>query len=207
MSNFKNGETVGQCKGELRHEDAAQEVTVTGWACANCGRFYGKNEGGARGCCYTDAPCPDCDGRRQRHKIRCDNCYHKWLVRHYHGLEQSSWDGKTALTTWDGDTYWFDEESLIEYCVDHECRPSNMFLIHCHPNTPRFFDLNEWLNDDLPEDDSLSGPEVVAVEKAVNDYLASIQPLSWWPDHKSRPTDDDLKRLDLEYVRAVADGF
>ena len=134
VSNFESGPINLHDDGKpLRWEDAAKRVTVHGFACAKCNRFYGDGDGGeraARYCCHTDAPC-ECGNRKGRHRVLCDSCYHKSQVKRWHGLEQVAWDGKAMLTTLDGDRYFDDFDEFIEWCLEQKIMPSDSFVIHC----------------------------------------------------------------------------
>lgn len=61
----------------IRYEDAAEQRTVTGWACKQCGRFWNQDEHMARYCCCTEGPCEECGARRDRHNRLCEDCRKK----------------------------------------------------------------------------------------------------------------------------------
>lgn len=208
MGNFRSGQTIGQSKRPLRYEKAAKFKSVKGWVCQGCGRFWGDSESGARICCYTDAPCPEdgCTNRRGRDRIRCESCAHKEQVKRWNGLEQTVWDGKSMLCELDGDLYFNDEDELIEYAMDRQTKPSDLFIIHCSPHNPPALDLSEYVQDYLPGDGDacpFTLLEAEPVEKVVNDFLARHEPFSWYPDYKRRPTDAEFAAWNAEYERAI----
>lgn len=204
MSNFESGPVKLTGDQPLRWEDAAKAVTVSGFACAMCGRFYGDNERAARYCCHTDAPCPTCGGRKSRHHVKCENCYHKDKVKRYADMKQS--EDRSApsslcpLSILDGDEYFFDEESLYDYCDRHNLKPSDLFLVYCLPSDPPVFAVEDYVADFLCEDGEAPGDpaEIAAVNKAVNDYLDRHRPFSWGTDYGLRPTDAMLAAFDKE---------
>ena len=190
-----DGETV-------KWEDAAAPVTASGWECVKCHHFYGDNERAARYCCHTDAPCK-CGARKKRHEVSCEGCWHKQKIERWNGLEQvsdalePSSDSPWALL--DGDEYFFDAESFIEHCEQHEVKPSEVFPVLCKPHNPPAFNLSEWLDDYLPgEEREMVGDadEIRAIEKSVDDFSAKHSPMSWYPDHKRRPKDSVLAVMD-----------
>lgn len=212
MSNFRGGEVPGQHIEKLPWEEAAERVVVPeqwAWKCRGCGRVWAfesesATEFSARNCCYTDKGCDECGGRRGRHRGVCENCWHQKQVKRYDGLEQvhvPCVDPDHPLTTLDGDTYFFDEESLFEHCQDVGIKPSDMMLVHCKPHDPPRFDIREWVGDYLGEDADppFTNEESSRVSDAVNALIDKYSPFSWCPDHKKRPTDADLKRLDQEF--------
>lgn len=208
-SNFQGGPvnlTAGA--GPLRFEDAAEPVTAEGWSCVRCQRFYGKDERAARYCCHTDDACSTtgCQNRRDRHHIHCPACAKIFEAAHYAGLEQVSTpeapSANCPLVGLNSDTYFFDGETLDEYCCEHDLLPSQLRLVRCAEHNPPTFDLEEWMVDYLPgEDNEMPGDraEIQAVNDAVNAFVKSHSPISWMPDHKRRPTDADLQKLDAEY--------
>ena len=207
MNNFESGPINLHDDGTpLRWEEAAHRVTVNGWACVKCKRFYGDGAGAesaARYCCHTDAPC-ECGARKTRHRVLCDSCYHESKIKRWEGLYQAEWDGKSMLTTLDGDRYFSDTDELVEWCVDQAIRPSDAFVIHCEEHGPPQMCLSEIVSDYLPEDHEFDyDAEAKELEKRVNDYLASKRPWSWYPDYKRRPTDAFLRELDDEYNVSV----
>lgn len=209
MTNFESGPTNLHDDGtELRWEDAAKQVTVTGWSCVKCNRFYGDDERAARYCCHTSSWC-ECLARKKRHQIKCEECYHKAIVQRWDNLEQvdspSSPSPSSPLTTLDGDTYFFDEETLLEHCHEQNISPSDMFLVLCKRHNPNHFSLYDICEDYLPEDHDLPGSaqEISAVETAVNGYLQKHEPWSWVTDYKRRPTDANLAALDAKYTKGA----
>ncbi len=204
--NHKNNETVINSNYTLNRENAAYKTEIQGWACVHCHKFYGSKphaEEIAKNCCYTSAPCPDCEtGRRNRHRLRCEECAHKFLIKKWTETPQKEWDLKSPVTTLDGDEYFFDSDEVLEHCSENNLKPSDLFLIHCVENNPPYFNMSEYVGDYLPEEiDDLPGDkkEMQAAEKAVNDWISKNTPFSWYPDYKNRISDKDLKKLDEEF--------
>lgn len=109
----------------------------------------------------------------------------------------------------DGDTYFFDIDDLLDYCGEHEIKPSDAFLVLCKPHNPPPFSLSEHLNDYLPgEEGEMPGDpsEWREVEKAVDNFVERHKPFSWYPDNKRRPTDANLAALDSEYAKETTEG-
>lgn len=217
MSNFESGPVNLNNDGKaLRWEDAAKTVTISGWACVKCDRFYGDNERAARYCCHTDAPCENagksgCAGRKLRHRVLCDACGHAAdLKRYAETLEVEDLRAPCALCPLAvGDTYFFDEESLFEFCDDQKLNPSDLMLHMCRPHNPGEFSITEYVSDYLVEDavieNSPGTPEELrAVDNAVNEYIFRHSPFSWYPDSKKRPSKSVLDGLDRRYEEGKA---
>lgn len=203
MSNFETG-PAKLTPSELRWEDAAEPVTVFGWKCRMCGRFYGDNERSARYCCHTDAPC-DCGKRKSRHQTMCDDCWHAEKVRLWESSEQVQCSEPTADNPWslfDDDTYFFDVESFLEHCIENKVQPSEAFPVLCRQHKPGTFCLSDWLEDYSFEDECpVDGVDLKIADEAVNAVLDRVERWPWYPDKKRRPTDADLSRLDAEYAK------
>ena len=183
--------------------DGAKQITVTGWSCVKCGRFYGAGESAehsARYCCHTEAACT-CGARKKRHQSYCESCHHVKKVARYEAIQQV--EGATEPTTdapWsilDDDSYFFDLETLVEWCVDRDVKPSDMFFVMCKPHNPGEFSISEFVQDHLPDDDDyIYDQAAIDAEKAVNAVLRAGEPWSWYPDHTRRPAAAALIALD-----------
>ena len=203
MSNFESG-PVKLKDGDVRWEDAAEQVTISGWSCKHCHRFYGDDERAARYCCHTDAPC-DCGKRKSRHRTMCDDCWHAEKIRRWEASEQVQCSEPTEDNPWslfDDDKYFFDVESFLEHCDEHEVKPSEVFPVLCRQHKPGSFFLSEWLADYSFEDECpVDGVDLKIADEAVNAVLDRVERWPWYPDKKRRPSDADLARLDAEYAK------
>jgi len=124
----------------------------------------------------------------------------------YSKVEQCEIGEPFALTLWDGDEFWFDEESFIEWCMESDTMPSDCFLVLCKPHNPSPFEITDYISDFLPSDDDyIPDPDGARLaEDAVNRYIDANKPFSWYADCKRRPSDAELARLDAVYREAVA---
>lgn len=173
---------------EIKSEDAAEHRTnIDGWVCKKCSRYWGKDEHMARYCCATDFPC-DCGNRREKSYACCVDCRRKSEAERWAKLyaeKAKPWDGESPLCGYHSDRYHFDLESLFDEFRDSEAEDlkewlQDQRLVFCTPNNGRHFDLNDFLYDDLAEDDKVAGCR--EIEKAVNDFIASKAPFSWSAD-------------------------
>lgn len=210
MSNFESGPALTKHDGQtLRYEDAGRPAKRKGWECVKCSRFYigDSAEHAARYCCHTDAPCPTdgCTRRRGRHRVHCDECWHRISWERYAKLEQvnDSWapSNLCPLAIDESDRYFFDKEDLFEYCQEHDLKPSDLKLLMCWEHSPSGFSIGEHVTDYLLEDGNVPGTpeEISAVERVVNDYFEKHRPWSWYPDHKRRPSDEVIAKLDSDF--------
>lgn len=181
----------------LRWEDAAEEVTVTGWACVKCRRWCGYGASGeqsARYCCHTEGPCstPDCTGRVRRGYTLCDGCRDLRDAERFAKLERVEWDGKTPLYADDYDKYLFDEDDVFEFLREYEVTPENARILLCKPNNGREFCMSEFLEDDIPHDNldpwSLEN-EAAEIDEQVNSWIKAHAPFSWSPSKKAISTE------------------
>lgn len=175
-------------KPTIRYEDAAEHKTVslTGFWCRTCGRFWDNDEHMARYCCATDFPC-ECGARIDGHRARCEACRQKHADEVYAKAEPRPWDGKCMLFSDVTDRFYATPDEFFssagseypgdEFPKDFH-RKMRVYLTEEH--RPHHFSLMDWLEDYLPED-ALSGNYALApVEKCVNDFIEAGRPWSWW---------------------------
>jgi len=160
-------------------EDAAQLKTVTGWVSRD-GRFYGDDERIARYAGCTHRKCGSCESTVEKYRIYCDACTSKRTIEKYLTLESKPWDGETPLCTYDDDRYFFDWESVEEYCEDNEIKLEDLMLVICDPVKPSLLDANEMFCDELAEDGECPEEVANAIE-AVNEAIRKASPFSWYP--------------------------
>ncbi len=190
-------------------EQAAEQKTVTGWACKTCGRFCGEGAAGERAdryCHASDAPCK-CGRRRKFYESACQSCRDKYEAKKYAGLEEVEWDGETPLVGFRNDHYIWNVDELVEYLdgcevqvplddpdlTDDEFRAAALEetrLCLCRQVEKPEFELAEFLWDYDPEAEINDDGKVA--EKAVNDWLAKYR-VMWVQDNK-RPSLDSLKK-------------
>lgn len=187
---------------ELKFEDAAELVKVEGWACKKCGQFFGVREDIARNHCSTDAPCSSCGGRkREKYYTSCGECRTKqeaerWKERYSKAIE---WTGVDyPIYSESDERYFWDEDELFEWIDDQVVTMAGLAelteviepltaldvvsagrFVSCSPNNGRSFEMNEFLCDDLAEDDEVDADDI---DRIVNDWIAEHAPYSWAAD-------------------------
>jgi hypothetical protein len=164
--------------------EAAQRKTVTGWVSRD-GRFYGDDERIARYAGCTHRQCESCLNVVEKGRIYCDVCTSKQTREKYESLPAKAWDGNTPLCAYDTDDYFFDEDSLMEYCEENEVEREDLMLVICDPVKPRAYDSGDLFADYLA-DDGEAPDEVVDALDALNKAIAAAPPFSWYPG-KFRP--------------------
>lgn len=166
-------------KKEIMYDspEAATYVTnIEGWIDINR-RFFGKGEEGermARYSSHTHKIC-ECGNKMEKGWTKCSECRRKSSIERYNARPFKEWDGKEPICTWDGDTYFFDEESLIDYMEENE--EDTIDLLICDPVNFRQIDLDT-IADDTHEDWE---PEKELCDKIdeFNAYLKTLPPHSW----------------------------
>lgn len=161
--------------------DAAEFVTVSGWR-SRTGQFWGDNEHAARWGGCTHVACKDCGVPTPKSRLVCDACNTKRQDARYAALPLIEWDGETPLATFDGDQYFFDAESVDEWCETHEVDPADLQLVICEPQYLREVDIDYW-EDSLPEDGE-PGDAVLRALDALNAAVKAHGPASWLPGKK-----------------------
>ncbi len=158
--------------------EAASIQTVTGWVDAN-GRFWGKDEHTARYCGSTHRKC-DKDHAHPIYEIRsyCRACYQAGREAKFAAMPKKEWAGE-PLVVFDGDRYFFDEDSLRDYLVEEEVDLESVQLCICEPNYPREIDPNDHFCDDLPDDGEINDDQILAAFELLNEMIRASGPLSW----------------------------
>lgn len=177
-------------KNGIPYEEAAHVVTATGWACKTCSRFFGTDqytpadghgaEHMARWCCASSMPCK-CGGRIEGGYTICEACRNKQREADWLAKPEIEWDGEFPLAVWDDDRYFFDADALYEYVddiIEDGGNPLGLKLTTCKRADVRQFEMNDFLCDDLPEDETLDCEEI---DKTVNDWIAANQPRLFYP--------------------------
>lgn len=165
----------------IRYEDAAEVVTVIGWACKTCRRWWGDDEHLARWCCATDLPC-ECGGRKRKTYTVCAGCRERKAEERWAARERREWDGELPLFAVGLDEFVFDEDRLVELVHEHG---DGLRLLFCRPVYAREVEADLWY-DDLPEDWDLdSVPWLADAVDALNETIRAKrqadEPVSWRP--------------------------
>lgn len=164
--------------------EAASIQTVTGWVDPS-GRFWGKDEHMARYCGSTHRHCES----NPEHPIHatngwCEVCRAESRAAKFEAMPKRAWAGE-AITEYDGDRYFFDEEELRDYLIDHEIDLSDLRLVFCTPNYPSEIDPSDHFCDDLPEDGEINDDQLLAAFELLNEMIRNCPPLSWSPGHEA----------------------
>lgn len=162
----------------IPYEDAADQATVTGWVCKKCRHFWAADEHMARYCCSTTQPCKTggCAGRAKKGRRFCGDCERVESEKRFAAKKRVEWDGETPLFVWADDQFFYDAESLRDYCSENEIEPADMRLVLAEPTSPPDFDMSEFLCDNLHEDQELDDKEINAT---VNQWIKDQGVISW----------------------------
>lgn len=164
--------------------EAAQLVTVTGWATKD-GRFFGDNEHLARRCGSTHRHCDDNeDHAAYRSNSYCEPCAAVMRLEVFNAMPVVEWDGETPLNLFDTDLYFYDLEQILEYCAEYGLDPAGFQLVLCEPNRMHTICADDQWCDVFAEDVLLPSE----VEDALNTLNAAIKEhgkaVSWSPSDK-----------------------
>ncbi|MBC05682.1 MULTISPECIES: hypothetical protein [unclassified Thalassospira] len=169
--------------------EAAERKEVTGWVSAD-GRFYGDNEHLARWAGCTHILCREC-GKHEHEKswTCCETCRDKHVIERYNAKPFKAWDGE-RLFSYSHERYFFDEQELIDFALEHNVLPGEMRLAICEPDILKMVDFDDILVDRLPEDLYLSdiAPELAEAVAKVNDIIQQTKPVLAWNPGKYRTT-------------------
>ena len=108
--------------------EAASIQTVTGWVSAD-GRFWGNNEDVARYSGSTHRLCKNNPDHPAHPTNRwCGVCRNERLAAQFAAIPRRIWGGE-PITDFDGDRYFFDEEDLRDYILDHDIDLADLKLV------------------------------------------------------------------------------
>ncbi|MCS3433672.1 hypothetical protein [Klebsiella sp. BIGb0407] len=173
---------------------AASIQTVTGWVDRD-GRFWGNDEYQARWCGATHRKCKEHPDDHPIHEIRsyCEICHKLKREAHFATLERVVWGGE-PLVIFDDDTYFFDMESLADYCLDNSVLPSELQLVICSPNYPAEFDIEQHCENEFPEDGDISllSKDIQGAVAALNKAIKASPPISWSGSDQVAIVSDDI---------------
>lgn len=158
--------------------EAAEPVTLTGWVNkGKDGRFWYKDEHMARWAGCSHLKC-ECGNVMEKSWTKCKECRHKSAVERYNKLEFKEWDGTFPVCTWDGDKYFFDEDSLTDYMVEDEDEPmKEIDLLYCEPIFYHNINADDYC--DEAHEDWEPEQELKDAAKAFNEVISKLPPHSY----------------------------
>lgn len=134
----------------------------------------------------THADCQDCGvefEKQYTYQKRCSSCDFKYQNQKYLALELVEWDGKTPLCIYGDDTYFFDQDDIVNYCEDNDVESSQLQLVLCEQSKFGQINIAEQFQDVLHEDWEHDA-ELERLEKQLNDYLAKASTNTWFATNK-----------------------
>jgi hypothetical protein len=158
-------------------EAASYRTGIEGWVSSG-GHFYGKDEHMARWAGSTHRKCGKCGAVMERNSY-CRPCHDRKMDEKFAGYPVEKWDGVSPLCVFDDDTYFFDEDSLLDYLADLEDGYEPR-ICKCKSGYLHLIDADTWC-DDLPEDGELPA-EIEAAIDALNAAIKNAGPVCWYED-------------------------
>jgi len=190
-------------------DQAASIQTVTGWV-ARDGRFWGNDERMARWCGATHRKCKNKPDEHPIHVINgyCEECHREGRQAKFATFERAVWAGE-PLAVFDDDQYFFDAESLADYCWENSVLPSELQLVICNPNYPPEFDVEQHCEEIIPEgEDYYSLSQAIRdAADALNKAIKESEPVSWSQGELVAIVSDDIltdeQKAEIMASRAV----
>lgn len=175
-------------------DEAASIQTLTGWVDRQ-GRFWGNDEYQARWCGATHRKCKNKPDEHPVHSTHsyCEECHRESRQAKFAEMERAVWAGE-PLVIFDDDQYFFDIESLADYCWDSSLLPSELQLIICEPNYPREFDIEQHCEEIIPEGGDYNDlPQaIIDAAAALNKAIKESSPVSWSGGNRVAIVSDDI---------------
>lgn len=123
----------------------------------------------------------------------CEECHRESRQADFAKMEHVVWAGE-PLVIFDSDQYFFDAESLADYCWENSVLPSELQLIICDPNYPPEFDIEQHCEEIIPDGEdyySLS-QEIRDAADALNKAIKQSAPVSWSSSDQVAIVSDDM---------------
>lgn len=178
----------------MESNEAASIQTLTGWVDRH-GRYWGKDEHQARWCGATHQKCKNKPDEHPIHSTHgyCEECHRESRQEKFAKMERAVWTGE-PLVIFDSDQYFFDTESLADYCWENSVLPSELQLMICEPNYPPYFDVEQHCEEIIPDGGdcySLSQAVLDAAD-ALNKAIEESEPVSWGASNRVAILSDDI---------------
>ncbi len=178
----------------MESPEAASIQTLTGWVDRH-GRFWGNDEHMARWCGATHRKCknkPDDHPIHETHGY-CEACHRESRQAKFLQMERAVWKGE-PLVIFDDDTYFFDIESLADYCWDNSLLPSELQLLICEPNRTPEFDIVQHCEEIIPDGGDYNDiPQAILdAADALNKAIKESAPVSWSGSNRVAIVSDDI---------------
>lgn len=159
-------------------DKAATRTTIDAWV-SRTGHVY-FDERAARWDGATHDTCAGCTIAIPKGGwALCEDCRENKAWERWNAAPKVEWDKSTPLFSDATGDYFFDVESLHDFCADRETNAENLRLYLCQPLYGREIDADHFA-DELPEDGELPDAIVDAM-KSFNQIVRDCGPLSWEP--------------------------
>lgn len=187
----------------MESDEAASIKTITGWVDRH-GRFWGDNEHQAR---WSGSTHRQCRNHPENHPAYpsngfCELCQKASRQAKFAQMTRVVWAGE-PLVIFDTDIYFFDTDSLVDYCRDNAVLPGELQLVICQPNHVPQIDIEQHCEEIMPEDGDISRipQNILDAVEALNKAIKEAKEVSWSQGTQVAIIPDDL--LDEEQTASV----
>lgn len=112
----------------------------------------------------------------------CANCESKRNSEKYNNLKLVEWDETTPLSLYEDDKYFFDEESIVEYCDENEVELADLKLVLCSKTSFSPVELDYICQDgEVVHEDWEPSKEFEDKLKEFNNWLVKTDTNTWIP--------------------------
>lgn len=176
------------------------------WSCGKCKRIWGSNDQHmASWCCCTHMIC-ECGKEHEKSWTMCDCCRAAKSAAKWNERPEVIWNGEWPLATHDSDRYFFDSDALLSYiCEVYSDAESiddieSIRLTSCHPNTPPYFEINEWCCDVLGDgSDGVAGSK--SIDERINTIISEVGIVSFSAKSDRLNVRDILHRIGFGFTK------
>lgn len=159
-------------------ESAVYRTNIEGWVSSD-GRFFGKGDTAeqlARNQGSTHKKC-DCGIiMPSKSYSLCESCRNKKHRENYLKLPFKEYDGSPVFST-DDEKYFFDEESIIEYCADNLLDELDLYF--AEPNM--LWEITDEIWEEILPEDGEFPDELKNALSELNKVIKNLPAVSWSP--------------------------
>lgn len=151
------------------------------WVTKNGKIFQTEHMARYSACTHTKCDSDDCENYTRKGFVTCKTCRKENRQEKYDGFPEEPWEEESLITIYHGDRFFEYWDAVIDFAVDIQKSPDELWLIHTQPVGFRRLDADEFLHDCLPRDmgPGALDPEIYEAAKEFNEAVEEHHPFAF----------------------------